>query len=63
LSIIQLIVVLAVVGIILWAIGQLPIDAAVMKLIKVVVIVVLALWVLSLFGLLPDGPVPRLHHW
>lgn len=62
-SIIQLIVVLALVGLALWAIQQFPIDAAIMKVIRVVVIVVVILWVLEVFGMLPSAPVPRLHNW
>ncbi len=62
-SIIQLIVVLALVGLALWAVGQFPMDATIMKIIRVVVIVIVVLWVLEVFGLLPNTSVPRLHNW
>lgn len=56
-SLIGLIVVLIVVGVLLWAAGQLPIDAAVLKIIRVVVIVAVVLWLLEALGLLPSTPI------
>jgi hypothetical protein len=48
---IQIIVILAVVGLLLWGIGQFPIDPTIGKLIRVVVIVAACLWLLDLvFG-------------
>ena len=47
--IIEVIVILAVVGVLLWGVGQLPLDATIMKLIRVVVIVAVVLWLLDLF--------------
>lgn len=44
---IQIIVALAIVGLILWVIEQIPMDAAIVKIIRVVVIVVTCLWLLT----------------
>lgn len=43
----QIIIVLAVVGLILWGITQIPMDATIARIIRVVVIVVVCLWLLS----------------
>jgi len=59
-TIIQLIVLLILIGLALWAAGQMPIDATILKIIRVVVIVVVILWLLEVFGLLPNAPIPRL---
>ncbi len=48
-TIIQLVVVLVIVGLALWALDQLPIDATVRQIIRVVVIVLVILWLLSAF--------------
>ncbi len=48
-SLIGIVIVLLVVGVILWAVQQLPfIDATVKKIIWVLVIVVVAIWLLNL---------------
>ncbi len=46
---ISLLVALVVAGLILWAIGQLPLDATIAQIIRVVVIVLVVLYVLSVF--------------
>lgn len=46
-TLIGIIVVLCVVGLILWAIGQIPMDATIARIIRVVVIVLVCLWLLS----------------
>ncbi len=57
-GLIELVLVLIVVGVVLWLVEtQLPIDAAVKMIIRVVVIVVVVLWVLRLF--IGDVPIPR----
>jgi L-asparagine transporter-like permease len=54
----QLILVLVVAGLILWAIAQFPLDATIQKLIKVVVIVVAVLYVVYfLFGVFSGQPM------
>lgn len=55
-SLITLVVVLIIVGALLWAVNtQLTfIDANIKKIINVVVIIVVLLWLLSVFGILPD---------
>lgn len=48
---IQIIIALVVVGLILWVIEQIPMDAMIQKIIRVVVVVCVCLWLLSfLFG-------------
>lgn len=55
-SLVSLIVALVLVGVILWAINTyIPMQAGVKKLLNVVVILILVLWILSIFGLLPAG--------
>lgn len=51
-----LIILLLIVGAILWVINtQLPfIDANIKKIINIVVIIIVILWLLSVFGILPD---------
>ena len=50
---IQLVIVLVVFGVILWAINTyIPMDGAIKKILNVVVILVVILFVLSAFGLL-----------
>ncbi len=52
----NIIVVLVIAGLILWAIGQFPLDATIAKLIKVVVVVVVCIYLLYfLVGLVPAG--------
>ena len=51
-SLIGLVVMLIVIGLVLWGIEQLPLDAMIQKVIRGLVIVVAVLWVLQAFGLL-----------
>ena len=49
---------LVVLGLILWVVNELPIDAAIKKIIRVIVIVVVLLWLLSiLIGYAPLPPI------
>ncbi len=53
---IQLIIVLVVVGLLLWVIQQIPMDATIARIIRVVIIVVVCIWLLYfLAGYLPAG--------
>ena len=53
---ISLIVTLLVVGVILWLINNyLPIDGTIKKILNAVVVIVVILWLLSVFGIL--GPI------
>ena len=52
-SLIQLVIVLVVFGVLLWAINSyIPMDDTIKKILNVVVILVVLLYVLSAFGLL-----------
>lgn len=55
-SLISLVVVLIVIGVLLWLVNtQLTmIDGTIKKIINIVVIIVVCLWLLSVFGILPD---------
>lgn len=54
---IEIVVALVIVGIILWALTQFPIDPAIGKLIRVLVIVIAAVWVC--YALLGLGGYPH----
>jgi len=61
---IALVVVLVLVGLVLWAVAQLPLDPMVMNLIRVVVLIACVLYVLSAFGLWHAGlPAHFQGHW
>jgi type IV secretory pathway TrbL component len=51
-SLIYILVVIIVVGLLLWAAEQLPMDGTVRRILQVVVVVALVLWILQAFGLL-----------
>lgn len=54
-SLITLIIVLVLVGFILWAVNAyIPMDPNVKKILNVVVIIAVILWLLTVFGLLPN---------
>lgn len=60
-DLIYLVVVLVIAGVILWAIGQFPLDATIQRLIKVVVIVAVVIYLLYfLVGV--AGTMPAPHH-
>ncbi len=62
-TLIQLIVTLAVVGVLLWLFNTYVtmIDATIKRIINIIVIVVVVIWLLNVFGLLGgvDVPLPR----
>jgi len=54
-SLITLVVLLIIVGVLLWVVNtQIPMDATIKKIINIVVIIVVCLWLLTVFGILPD---------
>lgn len=62
-TIIQLLVTIAVVGVLLWlANTQIPMQNTVRQIMNAVVVVILVIWLLKLFGILDafDVPVPRI---
>lgn len=60
LPLIEIVVALVIVGIVLWGLTQFPIDPVIAKLIRVLVIVIVAIWICyTLVGL--SGGVPS-HH-
>lgn len=60
-ALLDLLIVLVIAGLILWAIGQFPMDAAIARIIRVVIIVVVCIWLLYfLVGILPAGNWPPL---
>jgi hypothetical protein len=60
LLLIQVVVILLVAGVLLWAIQSLPwIDAAVKQVIRIVIIVILAIWLIYLVFGFATVPVVR----
>jgi len=54
-GLLQLVVILVLVGVGLWALNRyVPMDATIKKIINIVVIVVVVIWLLSVFGILPN---------
>jgi hypothetical protein len=52
---IQLVLVLVVVGVVLWVINRyIPMQSTIKKILNVVVIIVVIVWLLSVFGLIGD---------
>ena len=52
-SLINLIIILVVVGVILWAVNSyIPMQANIKKILNVVVVLAVVLWLLSVFGVL-----------
>lgn len=56
-TLIGLIVVLLIVGVALYVIGLIPMDATIKRIIQVIVILLVVLYVLSAFGLIPHGSI------
>lgn len=51
---------LVLIGVVLYLLALIPMDAAIRQLIRVVVIVAVVLWLLGVFGVTSwDVPVPR----
>lgn len=54
-GLIQLVVVLIVIGVLLWLVNtHIPMDVTIKKILNIVVIIVVCLWLLTVFGILPD---------
>jgi len=52
---IQLVIVLVVVGVILWVINNyIPMQSTIKQILNAVVVIVVVLWLLSVFGLIGD---------
>lgn len=50
---VQLVIVLIVVGVLLWAVNSyIPMDAKIKNILNVVVVIAVVLWLLSVFGVL-----------
>lgn len=47
-----IVVVLIVVGVMLWLVGLIPMDATILLIIRVVVLIAVVLWLLRVFGLI-----------
>jgi len=61
-SLIDIVAALFMVGVILWALTQFPIDATIAKLIRVVIVVFAVVWLLYvLLGLTGHGHAVLLH--
>ena len=60
-SLIGLILILVAVGVGLYLLEQVPMDAAIKRIIQVVVIFIVVVWVVEALGLLDFGPRISLH--
>lgn len=59
-SLINLIVILVVVGVLLWAVNTyIPMDSKIKQILNIVVVIVVVLWLLQVFGVL--GGVGGIH--
>lgn len=59
-SLISLVVVLIVIGVLLWLVQTyIPMDPMIKRIITIVVIIAVCIWLLGVFGLLPDLNVIR----
>ena len=57
---IQLVIILVVVGVVLWAINNyIPMQATIKKILNVVVILTVIVWLLSVFGII--GQLSTIH--
>ena len=63
-TLIQLVVVLVVFGVVLWAINKyIPMEATIKKILNVVVILVAVLFILGAFGILGSMQAVRVRGW
>ncbi|MEX2442743.1 MAG: Thivi_2564 family membrane protein [Alkalispirochaeta sp.] len=63
-SLIELIIVLAVIGVVLWAINNyIPMQTNIKKILNVVVVVATLLFVLNAFGVIGSAPRFRIGRW
>jgi type IV secretory pathway TrbL component len=53
-TIVTIVITLLIVGLVLWAVQKLPIDAQIANVIRVVVIVGAVLWTIGALGFLPS---------
>lgn len=54
-TLIALVVILIIVGVLLWLVNtQIPMDPTIRKILNVVVVIVVVLWLLTVFGILPE---------
>jgi len=60
---IDILVVLIIVGLLLWIAEQIPMDATIKRIIRIVVIVAVCIWLIYfLVGFLPESGGFYLHH-
>ncbi len=59
--IINLTVYLVIFGLIWWLVSMLPLPAPVAQIVRVLFIIMLILIILSVFGIVPGGYLPRLN--
>jgi hypothetical protein len=59
-GLIGLVIVLVLVGVALYLLNLIPMDAIIKRIIQVLVIVVVVLWIIQALGLLDAGPTIRL---
>ena len=63
-SLISLAITLIVVGVLLWLVNTyIPMDGKIKQILNIVVVIVVVLWLLSVFGILGHGEIhtPQIH--
>jgi len=61
-SLVGLLIALIVLGLLLWVVDQLPIDATIKRIIRVVIIVLIVIWLIQIvfgLGVIPDVRIGR----
>lgn len=59
-TLVEIVVALALVGVVLYVIQLLPIDGTIRQIIRLLILVVSVLWLLRQFGVISGGPQMRL---
>ena len=60
-SLVSLVLTLVVVGVLLYLVSFIPMNATIQRVIQVLVILFVIIWVIQSIGLLGAGPTIRLH--
>ena len=56
---IHILIILVVIGVLLWLVNTyIPMDATIKKIINIVAIILVVLWLLSVFGVLGGADIP-----
>jgi hypothetical protein len=59
---IKIVVALLIVGVALWGISQIPMDATVYRVVRALIIVAVAIWIICILASLVSGGMPLIGH-